>query len=270
VTSLHAEWTKLRTLPGTWWLLLAVVATTVAVSALAAGSTPGSAAPGVDTIKLSLTGVQLAQSVVAILGVLSVGGEYGSGMIQVSVAAVPRRARLLAAKATVVSGAVVVAATFAVLGSLLAARCLMSFDAVPLDAVPPGSLPLGALPLGALPLDALPRPAAGSVLYLVLIGVLSVGVGAAVRNPAAAVGVVLGLLYLFPILATAIDDEDWQRRLDQVSPMSAGLAVQTTVGLDKLPIGPWPGLGVLAAWAAVAMFAGAWVLHRDLGGSDPL
>jgi len=234
VTGLHAEWTKLRTSPGTMWLLLAVVVTTVAVSVLAVAD-----CGCVDQIKVSLTGVQLGQAAVAILAVLSVGGEYGTGMVRVSLAAIPRRAALLAAKAAVVTGVVSVTAIVAVLASLAAAQLVVSGD---------------------LLTDSVLRPAAGSVLYLVLIGLLSLGVATAVRNSAAAIGIVLGLLYVLPIVALAFRDEDWQRHLQQVGPMSAGLAIQATVGLDDLPIGPWAGLGVLAAWAAGALLTGGALL----------
>jgi ABC-2 type transport system permease protein len=75
---------------------------------------------------------------------------------------------------------------------------------------------------------------------------------------------VLALLYLFPIIASAIPDSHWWRHLQQISPMGAGLAIQNTTNLHNLPIGPWPGLGVLAAWATAAMLTGALTLSlRD-------
>ncbi len=107
------------------------------------------------------------------------------------------------------------------------------------------------------------RAACGSVLYLGLIGLLSLGVAAAVRDTAAATGAVLGLLYLVPIIA-AVAGPDWDRHLQQIGPMTAGLAIQATTGLRGLPISPWAGLGVLAAWAAAALLAGGAVLRlRD-------
>jgi ABC-2 type transport system permease protein len=73
-----------------------------------------------------------------------------------------------------------------------------------------------------------------------------------------------GLLYLFPLVASAAGDPDRQRRLRQAGPMDAGLAVQATTGLDRLPIGPWPGLGVLAAWTAASLPASGLALRlRD-------
>jgi ABC-2 type transport system permease protein len=124
--ALHAEWTKLRTVAGPAWLLLAVVASTVALStaAVAALTCPS---PGclVDATKLSLTGVQLGQAVVAVLAVLAFGGEYSTGMIHITLTAMPRRTSVLAAKAATVTGLVLVAGTVAVLGSLLAGRLIL-------------------------------------------------------------------------------------------------------------------------------------------------
>jgi ABC-2 type transport system permease protein len=250
--ALHAEWTKLRTAPGAIWLLVSALALTAAVSA-AASATVTCPAPGcaADPARISLTGVALGQAVVAVLAVLTIGGEYGTGMIRTSLAATPRRTTVLAAKAAVLTGAVVTAATFAVLASLLAGRLILpghGFTAA--NGAPPPSLGDGP---GL-------RAAAGSVLYLALIALLSLGAATAVRDSAAAVGIVLGLLYVLPILAHAVSDPDWQRHLQQAAPMTAGLAVQATTHLDALPIGPWAGLGVLSCWAAAALLTGGLLL----------
>lgn len=63
----------------------------------------------------------------------------------------------------------------------------------------------------------------------------------------------------FPVIAELVGDERWRERLQEMAPSSAGLAVQATRNLDSLPIGPWPGLGILAAWAGAALLAGAAV-----------
>ena len=108
------------------------------------------------------------------------------------------------------------------------------------------------------------RAAAGTVLYLVLIALLSLGVATAVRDSAVAIGSVLGLLYLFPIFAQVAGSPGVARHLQQIGPMTAGLEIQVSSGLRHLPIGPWAGLGVLAAWAAAALLAGTLVLRvRD-------
>jgi len=108
------------------------------------------------------------------------------------------------------------------------------------------------------------RAAAGTVLYLALIALLSLGIATVVRDAAVAIGVVLGLLYLFPILTQVVGSPGVARHLQQIGPMTAGLEIQASTGQAHLPIGPWAGLGVLAAWAAAALLAGAVVLRiRD-------
>jgi len=240
VTVLHAEWTKARTVPGTPWLLAGVVATTVLLGALAANAMPA----GGDPAKAALMGVVLGQAVVVVLAVGSVSGEYGTGMIHTTLTAVPRRLNVLTAKAFVVVTLTLVAGTAAVLASVA----------------------LGRLYLPSLSFSDGPtlRAAVGSVLYLGLIALLSIGVATLVRDAAAAVGLVLALLYLTPIVTSLVSDPDWYERLRKLSPMTAGLAIQTTVNLDAEPIGPWQGLGVLALWAAGALLAGGAALRlRD-------
>ena len=127
-----------------------------------------------------------------------------------------------------------------------------------------GFTPAHGFPLLSLANTTVLRAAAGSVLYLALIALLSLGISTAVRDSAVAVGIVLGLLYLFPIIANVVSDEQWHRHLEQIGPMTAGLAIQATTDLSSLRISPWAGLGVLAAWAGGALLAGGLVLRlRD-------
>jgi len=253
---LHGEWTKTRTAGGTIWLLLAVIVATVAVAAAVAAATRCPATGcGQDPAKVSLSGIDLGQAVVTILAALAIGGEYGTGMIQVTLTAMPRRTTMLAAKAAILTGLVLMAGTVAVLGSLLAGRLILPAH---------GFTPAHGYPLLSLADRPYLRAAAGSVLYLGLIGLLGLGIATAIRDSAVAIGVVLGLLYLFPVVAAAVSNPHWQRHLEQIAPMSAGLAIQATTGLRGMPISPWAGLGVLAAWAAGAMLVGGLLLRfRD-------
>jgi ABC-2 type transport system permease protein len=254
--ALHAEWTKLRTAPGTVGLLAAAVALTVAVGAAAAAATRcPAAACGQDPAKVSLTGVYLGQVAVAVVAVLAISGEYSTCMIRTTLAAMPRRTTVLAAKAALITGLVLAAGTPAVLGSLLAGRLILpghGFTAVH-----------GFAPL-SLADGPVVRAAAGSVLYLGLIALLSLGAATAVRDSAVAIGIVLGLLYLFPIVAAVVSDQHVQRHLQQIAPMTAGLEIEATMGLRSLPLSPWAGLGVLAAWAAGALLIGGLLFRlRD-------
>ena len=259
--ALHAEWTKLRTLASTWWLLAGAVALTIVVGAAVAAAVqcrPFGCAPaqtGADPAKISLAGVDLGQVVVALLAVLAVGGEYGTGMIRMTLAATPRRLTMLAAKAVVVTGWAVAAGVVAVLGSVLAGRLIL-----------PGRGLSAANGYVLVSLGNGPdlRAALGSVLYLALIALLALGVTTAVRDSAVSIGLVLGLLYVFPIVASVIPDHVLARHLEQIAPMTAGLYIQATTGLQSLPLTPWQGLGVLAIWALGALILGAVVLRlRD-------
>jgi ABC-2 type transport system permease protein len=254
--ALHAEWTKLRTVAGTVWLLLAAVVLTVAMSAASAAAVNcRSAGCGQDPAKVSLIGVEFGQALVAVLAATAISGEYSTGMVRLTLTAIPNRLAVLGAKAAILSALVLAASTVAVLGSLLAGRLLL-----------PGHGFTAANGYQSLSLAHGPvlRAAAGSVLYLALIALLSLGVATAVRDGAAAIGIVLGLLYLFPIIAAVVSDPKWYRHLQQIGPMSAGLDIQATTDLGSQPLSPWAGLGVVSAWAAGALLLGGLALRlRD-------
>lgn len=261
--ALHAEWTKARTVPGPSWLLLAtavltigigaVIADASAVAASASAALDGGDHQGEDGVKLTLAGIQLSQAVIAVLAVQAVSGEYATGMIRTTLTAVPKRLSALVAKTCVTVALAGLAAVPAVFGAFLLGRAIL---------VGHGFTP--AHGYAAMSLTARPtlRATLGSVLYLVLIALLSMGIAVLVRETAVAVGAVLALLYLFPLLTLAVSDPVWRRHLEQAGPMSAGLLIQTTTNLSALPLSPWAGLGVLAAWAAAAVVAGAVALCR--------
>ena len=255
--ALHAEWTKLRTVSGPAWLLLGVVVLTIAVSAAAVGAThcPQGMTCPVDTTKLGLTGVQVGQAVVAILAVLAISNEYSSGMIRITLAAMPKRQAVLAAKAILLTALVLAAGAVAVFGCVLAGHLIL-----------PGHGFTAARGFAPAWLSYGPtlRAACGSVLYLGLIALMSLGVAVIVRDSAVSIGVVLALLYLFPIVLASIGNAGWQHRLERWTPTVAGLTIQDTTGLRTLAISPWGGLGVLGLWAAAALVLGALALRlRD-------
>jgi ABC-2 type transport system permease protein len=255
--ALRAEWTKLRTVAGTWWLMAGAVALTVAASAGIAASihvSPGQGGPSQDLTKLSLIGVDLGQAVVAVLAVLAVTDEYGAGMIRVTLAATPRRAVMLGAKAVNIAGLTLMIGAPAVAGCLIAGRLLL--PGAGLD-------PAHGYALISIAHGPTLRAAFGSVVYLGLIALLSLGIGTIVRDTAVSTGVVLGLLYLPPLLAQLVSGS-WRRHIQQLAPMTAGLAIQATRNIRSLPISPWAGLGVLSAWAAGLLLIGLAVLKaRD-------
>ncbi len=205
--------------------------------------------------RLSLTGIYIGQAIVAIVAVQTMTGEYSTGMILLTLTATPRRPTVLAAKAAVLSALVLAAGSVGVLGCVLAGRLILPSG---------GFTAAHGYPVLSLGQGRTLRAAAGSVLYLTLIALLSLGIATAVRDSAIAIGIVLGLLYVFPIVAALVADPTLRRHLQQIGPASAGLAIQDTINLRHLPIAPWAGLGVVAAWAAAGLLAGGLVLRvRD-------
>ena len=252
--ALRAEWTKLRTLPGTGWLFIGVVVSTVAVSAAVAAATHQPSGGGEDPTKLALAGVYLGQAVVALLAVLAISEEYGTGMIRTTLTVMPCRLVVLAAKAVNVAGLTLIAGVLAVVSCLLAGRLML--PAAGLD-------PAHGYSLVSISHGSTLRAAIGSVVYLVLIALVGLGVATAIRDTAVSIGAVLGLLYLPPILAQAVSDP-LRRHLQQIAPMTAGLAIQATTNLRSLPIAPWAGLGVLGAWAVASLIVGGLLIRlRD-------
>jgi ABC-2 type transport system permease protein len=252
--ALRAEWTKVRTVAGPAWLLAGVVTVTVAVGVAAASvARCQSARCGIDPATVSLAGIYPGQAVAAVAGVLAIGNEYSTGMIKLSLTAMPGRLTWFFAKATVLAAPVLTAAALAVAGAALAGRLIL-----------PGHGFSAAHGYASLTSATDLRAAVGAVSYLTLIALLSLGLAAAVRDSAAAIGLVLGLLYLFPLAANLISNPPLARHLDQIGPLPAGLDAQATIGLKGLPLTPWQGLGVVALWTAGALLLGALVLKiRD-------
>ncbi len=247
--ALHAEWTKFRTMAGPSWLLAGLVTLTVVGLAAASAARCQSATCRIDPAMVSFAGIYLGQAVAAVTGVLAIGNEYSTGMIKLSLTAMPRRLTWLFAKATVLTAPVLAAAALAVAGSALAGRLIL-----------PGHGFTPAHGYASLTSATDIRAATGAVLYLTLIALLSLGLAAAVRDSAATIGLVLGVLYLFPLAAAIVSSPALARHLDQIGPLPAGLDAQATIGVNSLPLTPWQGLGVVALWTAAALLLGALAL----------
>jgi ABC-2 type transport system permease protein len=259
--AVHMEWTKLRTVRSTAWLVVAIAGLTLALGAAAAWAVGATRCPSdtgcatEDLPRLALSGVYLGQIAVVLFAVLAITSEYGTDTMRVTLAACPRRGAVLAAKGAVVLSLVVGAGVLGVLGSLAAGRVAF-----------PGRRFVGANAVPPLSLADSPtlRAAGGTVLYLGLIALLGLGVALIVRHTAAALSTVLGLLFLPPMIAPLLTKPPWQEWVLKASPMTAGLSIQVTKRLDTLPIGPWPGLGVLSIYAGVAVVLGATLFRlRD-------
>ncbi|MBB5873463.1 ABC-2 type transport system permease protein [Allocatelliglobosispora scoriae] len=249
--AVHAEWTKLRTLQSTPWLLLLTAGSMITMSLAVTGTLrlPDDCTTPCfeDTVKLSLLGVRLGQAGVVILAVLAVTAEYGTRTIKPTLTAMPRRWAVLIGKLGVVTGLALAAGVVGTAGSVLVAHATLPGR---------GFTPANGYP--AIPLldDLTRRACVGTVLYLGLVALLSAGVALLVRDTGGALTVVLALLFASPLLAQFVSDTRWQHRIHRFSPMDAGLAIQATRDFATIHIGQWAGVGLLAAYAAGAALVG--------------
>jgi ABC-2 type transport system permease protein len=251
---LHAEWTKLRTVRSTAWALLAVVALTVALSAFVCSAldTNAGALSDDDSVMPSVAGVYVSQIAVVALAVLAITGEYATGMIRTTFLATPGRGRVLAAKAVVLGAVTLAVGVAASVASFLVGQPILAgngFVATPLS--DPGAL----------------RAVLGSGLYLAVLALFGLGVGAILRRPAGAVSAVLGLLFGPLIVAMFLPGHLQKLALDY-GPMTAGLAVQMTkptgIIVGTVPVAPWTGFALFCAYTSATLLAAFWLTtHRD-------
>ena len=160
----------------------------------------------IDSVRVSLGGLHLSQIAVGLLGVLAVTGEYGSGMIRATLAAVPQRRLLLTAKALVLTAAAAATGIAACLAAYLTFQAFLpAGDAMRTTLADPGVL----------------RAVTGAGLYLTVLALLGFGLGTVLRSSAGAVAVLFGVLFV-PTLLTALLPSSWQDTIGPYLPMNAG------------------------------------------------
>ena len=100
----------------------------------------------------------------------------------------------------------------------------------------------------------------GGALYLTLVGLLGLGLGAIVRNAAGGISALAGILFVLPPLMSVLPPS-WGNAISPYLPSNAGQAIMQT-GNPAHTLAPWTGLGVLAAYTAVAIATAAIQLRR--------
>src|SRR5215467_8554109 len=175
---LRSEWTKLRTQPSTFWALLAtmilITGFGIGYSLLREARPPhGAAVASFDPAAVSLSGVQLAQIAVGVLGVLLVTSEYATGLIRTSFAAVPRRLPVLWGKAAVLTAAIAAVSLPAAFAAFVTGQSILNRQHLSVSLSHPG----------------VTRAVIGSALYLAVVGLLGLGLGALLRSAAGGIAV---------------------------------------------------------------------------------
>jgi ABC-2 type transport system permease protein len=248
----RSEWTKLRSVRSTRWSLLAAVGFTIGIAAIACAVVSHhwpqvSARDRADfhPLEPNLAGVQLAQLALGVLGVLVITAEYSTGMIRASMTAVPHRLPVLWGKA-VVYGLVTLA--------LMIPSTLIAF-------VVGESVFSGRHINVAFTHPGVARAVIGAALYLTVVGLFGLGLGAIVRNTAGGIAAFAGIMFVLPPLMNVLPTS-WNNAASPYLPLAAGEAIMSTTPGNHLS--PWVGLGLLCAYAAAALaIASVLLLRRD-------
>lgn len=242
---LRSEAIKLRSLRSSWLTLaatmLALVATGLIVGYVTSTTDPSRLEPGSLAPEAPLQGYYLGQLIIGVLGALFVCGEYGSGMIRSTFAAVPRRVPVVGAKAVVLGAVVLVAMTVASFAAFLGGQIFLEADQ---------ASSLGDA--GAL------RAVFGTGVYLALIGLFGSGLAWIFRDTAATIGVLVGLLLVLPLMVVLVPGE-LSASIGQYLPSNAGEAFILSGAGEGLT--PLAGLGVLSAWV-IGIFVVASIVVR--------
>lgn len=258
----RSEWIKLRTLRSTFWTLASVIVLVVGISALVSASIPSkevltSGVPGpqraaveaqADTFvtTAATTGLTFAALVIAVLGVLVISGEFSTGMIRSSFAAVPRRFPVLLAKTLVLFVVSFVVGVIASAASWAIAVPLLNGKGYEGDLLSVGTL-WAILGAGA---------------YLGFVAVFALGVGTILKATAGGIAAALGVLLVLPIIAnivTGLTKIDWLADAEHYLLSNAGGGM---AGLANGSLEPWANVLTVAVWALVALIVGGVLLQR--------
>ena len=239
---IRSEWIKLRSVRSTvatfGFAGVAVAAFGVLVSMLSSGG----GLEG-DPAGDSLFGVMIAQLVLGVLGALLFTSEYSTGMIRATLTAVPKRLPVLWAKAVVVAGATFATMVAAVSVAFFAGQALYGGDGVGASLFDPG----------------VPRILVGAAVFPTAIAVMGLALGVLMRHTATAVGVLVGMLFVVPVLLESLGGV-WAD-LSAYLPSEAGEAMITLVK-DSAELSPLTGFVVMVGWVGAFLAGAAFVLRR--------
>lgn len=255
VQAIRSELIKLVTLRSMVLTAAATIVFGVAVSALrsfASGRAYPSMSPddraAFDPTSTGMVGYLIAQLIIGVLGVLMITSEYATGLISTSATAVPRRVRLLGAKLAVLTGCALIITEIESFAAFATSQAILGSQ----DASTANLADLGVL-----------RAVIGCGLYLTVVGVLGLALGAMLRATAGALAVIVGVTFMVPALIPLFP-QDWATYLGKYWPTMAARSVMS-VQPDPNLLGPWTGLGVMCAFTAAVLVAAVLLFrHRDL------
>jgi ABC-2 type transport system permease protein len=246
-----SEWTKLRSVRSTRWALLATLVLTIGfgiIACLVFESRWSHLSPNdrfdFHPLRASLVGVNFAQLAIGVLGVLVITAEYSTGMIRATLSAVPKRLPVLWAKA-LVFGAVAFAISLpAVFLVFFIGQGILSGQHINIPLSHPGVV----------------RALFGAALYLMVMGLFGLGLGAILRSTAGGIAALAGIVFVLPPVITLLPSSTADS-IHPYLPSTAGAAVWT-INPEAHTLAPWAGLAVFAGYAAIAIAIAAVLLVR--------
>jgi ABC-2 type transport system permease protein len=252
--SLRAEWTKLRSVRSTPWSFVTLVVASIGLTSLLTWLTVHSwsqtqaqnrARIVLDPVSFILgTGLSFGQLAICVLGVLVITSEYSSGSIRASVLAVPHRPIMLVSKGMVFAAASFVVGEVAAFGSFFLGAVLLHSKAH-VAITDPG----------------VARAVIGEGLYLMVLGLFAMAIGALVRHTAGAItGVIVFVLIIAPL--AQLLPGSWGRHVHDYLPSVAGAMITQAHQQSDQVLSPWQGFAVFCAWTAVLLAAAIYFLQR--------
>ncbi|MFC9326488.1 ABC transporter permease subunit [Kitasatospora sp. NPDC057015] len=247
---LRSEWTKVRSVRSTIWTLALTFVVTVGLGALLSlltnnnfeEFTRGDDTP-FDATGTSFSGIMLGELAIIVFGVLAVGNEYSTGMIRVTLAAVPQRGTLLTGKAVVLGALAFAVALVTAFVTFFLGQSLLGDHSTSLGE--PHVL----------------RAVIGAALYLTMLCLFSAGVTAMLHNQTLALGVLVPFFFLLSPILSAVPKV---KTLAHYFPDYAGSRMLLVYEQGGQPYGPWAGFLICLVWTLAALVGGALVLkNRD-------
>jgi ABC-type transport system involved in multi-copper enzyme maturation permease subunit len=252
----RSEWTKFRSLRSTRYALLATFAMAIGFAVLPALVNASRWAGMSQADKLSfnpletsLIGVNFAQLAIGVLGVMVISGEYATGMIRSTFAAVPRRLPVLWAKSGVFGLVTLVLAVPAMLIAFFSAQAILH-----------GHTLNGHDIALSFSHSGVTRAVLGGALYLTLVGLFGLGIGAILRNTAGGISTLAGVLFVLPPLLSVLP-ASWHDAISPYLPSNAGQAIMS-ITPDPTVLSPWSGLALFAGYTAATLVTAAVLLRR--------
>ncbi len=252
---LLAEWTKIRSVRSTAWTLILFVLITIGLTALFSWLTesnwtgPNAAERDARVVADPVgfifgTGIGLGQLTICVLGVLIISTEYSTGVIRASLLAVPKRFPMLAAKIVVFGGLMLVLSEIVVFCSFFVGSAFLH-----------SRVQVAIGDAGVL------RATIGAGLYLTVLGIFALAIGALIRHTAGAISTVIGVILVLPILAGLLPSS-WGAHINAYLPEQAGALISHAHQTSSDLLSPWQGFGVFCLWTLLLLAAATYFLDR--------